>query len=260
MYLTIHADHEGGNVSAHATHLVGSALSDPYLCLAAGITGLAGPLHGLANQEVLRWMFQVQQKVGGLSLGGRLGLGLGQGPGPEEGGRRACTRPRDLLPAALSTCAPRPAAGAPSPRPAARRGPLQGGAHRFCVGHAEGRQGGAGLRPRGAAHDRPALHVPGAPGRALAPRRRRQQLGAEYAPRMGECRPRGAGPHAELCRSPMARLALPPLPPPPQREFALKHMPDYPLFKLCSTLYEVVPAVLTKTGKVRRAARHRRLS
>ena len=50
LYLTIHSDHEGGNVSAHATHLVGSALSDPYLSFAAGMNGLAGPLHGLANQ------------------------------------------------------------------------------------------------------------------------------------------------------------------------------------------------------------------
>ena len=50
LYLTIHSDHEGGNVSAHTTHLVGSALSDPYLCFAAGMNGLAGPLHGLANQ------------------------------------------------------------------------------------------------------------------------------------------------------------------------------------------------------------------
>ncbi|GLI58751.1 hypothetical protein VaNZ11_000508, partial [Volvox africanus] len=56
MYQTIHSDHEGGNVSAHTTHLVGSALSDPYLSYAAGMNGLAGPLHGLANQEVLRWL------------------------------------------------------------------------------------------------------------------------------------------------------------------------------------------------------------
>src|SRR5690625_504613 len=56
LYLTIHADHEGGNVSAHTTHLVGSALSDPYLAFAAGINGLAGPLHGLANQEVIKWI------------------------------------------------------------------------------------------------------------------------------------------------------------------------------------------------------------
>jgi citrate synthase len=55
LYLVIHSDHEGGNVSAHTTHLVGSALSDPYLSLTAGMCGLAGPLHGLANQEVLKW-------------------------------------------------------------------------------------------------------------------------------------------------------------------------------------------------------------
>ena len=47
LYLTIHSDHEGGNVSAHTTHLVGSALSSPMLSLAAGLNGLAGPLHGL---------------------------------------------------------------------------------------------------------------------------------------------------------------------------------------------------------------------
>ena len=47
LYLTIHTDHEGGNVSAHTTHLVGSALSSPMLSLAAGLNGLAGPLHGL---------------------------------------------------------------------------------------------------------------------------------------------------------------------------------------------------------------------
>lgn len=48
-YLSIHCDHEGGPVSAHATHLVGSALADPYLAYTAGNNGLAGPLHGLAN-------------------------------------------------------------------------------------------------------------------------------------------------------------------------------------------------------------------
>ncbi len=64
LYLTIHTDHEGGNVSAHATHLVGSALSDPYLAYAAGMTGLAGPLHGLANQEVLRWILKFREQFG----------------------------------------------------------------------------------------------------------------------------------------------------------------------------------------------------
>jgi len=64
LYLVIHADHEGGNVSAHTTHLVGSALSDPYLSLAAGLNGLAGPLHGLANQEVLIWLTKFKQRLG----------------------------------------------------------------------------------------------------------------------------------------------------------------------------------------------------
>jgi citrate synthase len=64
LYLTIHADHEGGNVSAHATHLVGSALADPYLAFAAGMNGLAGPLHGLANQEVIKWIFEMQEQLG----------------------------------------------------------------------------------------------------------------------------------------------------------------------------------------------------
>lgn len=56
LYLCIHTDHEGGNASAHATHLVGSTLSDPYLAYAGGLNALAGPLHGLANQEVLKWI------------------------------------------------------------------------------------------------------------------------------------------------------------------------------------------------------------
>lgn len=64
LYLSIHSDHEGGNVSAHATHLVGSALSDPYLSFSAGMSGLAGPLHGLANQEVLRWTMDLREKLG----------------------------------------------------------------------------------------------------------------------------------------------------------------------------------------------------
>lgn len=64
LYMTIHSDHEGGNVSAHATKLVGSALSDPYLAFSSGLNGLAGPLHGLANQEVLQWIFRLQKAVG----------------------------------------------------------------------------------------------------------------------------------------------------------------------------------------------------
>ena len=60
-----YSDHEGGNVSAHTVHLVGSALSDPYLSFAAGLNGLAGPLHGLANQEVLVFITNMLKEVGG---------------------------------------------------------------------------------------------------------------------------------------------------------------------------------------------------
>ena len=63
LYMTIHADHEVGNVSAHAVHLVNSALADLYLSYAAGMNGLAGPLHGLANQEVIKWIFEMLDKL-----------------------------------------------------------------------------------------------------------------------------------------------------------------------------------------------------
>lgn len=139
LYQTIHADHEGGNVSAHATHLVGSALSDPYLSFAAGMTGLAGPLHGLANQEVLRWLTGVVND-------------LGQSPTKEQ--------LTDYVWATLKS--------------------------------------------------------------------------GKVVPGYG---------HAVLRKTDPRYTA--------QREFALRHMPDYPLFKLVSSLYEVVPDVLLATGKVK---------
>ncbi len=66
LYLVLHTDHEGGNVSAHTCHCVGSALSDPYYAVSAGLNGLAGPLHGLANQMCLRWVMMVKDKFGGV--------------------------------------------------------------------------------------------------------------------------------------------------------------------------------------------------
>lgn len=139
LYQTIHADHEGGNVSAHATHLVGSALSDPYLSFTAGMTGLAGPLHGLANQEVLTWLLGVRKE-------------LGDAPTQEQ--------LRAFVQATLKS------------------------------------------------------------GRVVP----------------------GYG-HAVL-RKTDPRYAC-------QREFALKHLPEDPLFRLVSDLYEVVPPVLLATGKVK---------
>jgi citrate synthase len=48
LYMTIHADHEGGNVSAHTTHLVGSA--ERSLFSYVSMNGLV-PSHGLATRK-----------------------------------------------------------------------------------------------------------------------------------------------------------------------------------------------------------------
>ncbi len=66
LYLTLHSDHEGGNVSAHTCHCVGSALSDPFYAVSAGLDGLAGPLHGLANQECLRFVLALKKRYNGV--------------------------------------------------------------------------------------------------------------------------------------------------------------------------------------------------
>ncbi len=65
LYLVLHSDHEGGNVSAFSCHTVGSALSDAYYAISAGLNGLAGPLHGLANQECLKFVLSINERYGG---------------------------------------------------------------------------------------------------------------------------------------------------------------------------------------------------
>lgn len=65
LFFVLHSDHEGANVSAHTSHLVGSALADVYYSSSAGMDGLAGPLHGLANQECLRWLLAIREHFGG---------------------------------------------------------------------------------------------------------------------------------------------------------------------------------------------------
>lgn len=65
LYFILHSDHESGNVSAHTGHLIASALSDMYYSISGMVDGLAGPLHGLANEEVLRWIQGVMDKMGG---------------------------------------------------------------------------------------------------------------------------------------------------------------------------------------------------
>jgi len=66
LYLTLHCDHEGGNVSAYSAATINSALSDLYYSLSGGLNGLAGPLHGLANQECLGWVLETIEKFGGV--------------------------------------------------------------------------------------------------------------------------------------------------------------------------------------------------
>jgi citrate synthase len=65
LYLMLHCDHEGGNVSAFSALTVASALSDPYYAVSAGLNGLAGPLHGLANQECLKFVLEIKDHFGG---------------------------------------------------------------------------------------------------------------------------------------------------------------------------------------------------
>jgi citrate synthase len=72
LYLTLHCDHEGGNVSAFTCHTVGSALSDPYYAVSAGLNGLAGPLHGLANQECLQFVLGVRKRFDGVPTDAQL--------------------------------------------------------------------------------------------------------------------------------------------------------------------------------------------
>eukprot|EP01055_Gregarina_sp_Pseudo9_P000317 Gregarina_sp_Pseudo_9__316@NODE_1204_length_1781_cov_34_200918_g1130_i0_p1_GENE_NODE_1204_length_1781_cov_34_200918_g1130_i0NODE_1204_length_1781_cov_34_200918_g1130_i0_p1_ORF_typecomplete_len524_score92_13Citrate_synt/PF00285_21/1_3e62_NODE_1204_length_1781_cov_34_200918_g1130_i01031674 len=61
LYILLHADHEGGNASAHTANIVSSAHADPFLAFGAAMCGLAGPLHGLANQDCLRWLLQLKK-------------------------------------------------------------------------------------------------------------------------------------------------------------------------------------------------------
>lgn len=140
MYFILHSDHESGNVSAHTTHLVASTLSDAYYSLSAGLNGLAGPLHGLANQEVLKWIQELMVKL------------EGKVPSKEE-------------------------------------------LEKFCWDTLKSGQ-----------------VIPG------------------YG-------------HAVLRKTDPRYTA--------QREFCLKHLPDDPLFRVVSLLYEVVPPVLEKQGKAK---------
>ncbi len=65
LYMVLHSDHEGGNASAYTSTVVNSTLADLYYSLSAGLNALAGPLHGLANQNCLKWVLDVMDKFNG---------------------------------------------------------------------------------------------------------------------------------------------------------------------------------------------------
>ena len=65
LYLMLHCDHEGGNASAFTSLTIGSTLSDLYYAVSGGLNALAGPLHGLANQECLKFVLEIRDKFGG---------------------------------------------------------------------------------------------------------------------------------------------------------------------------------------------------
>ncbi|NOX36946.1 MAG: citrate (Si)-synthase [Calditrichaeota bacterium] len=65
-YLIVHSDHEGGNVTVNSSRIVNSALSDLYFSISAGINGLAGPIHGMANQESVQFAQSIYQHFHGI--------------------------------------------------------------------------------------------------------------------------------------------------------------------------------------------------
>ena len=66
LYLILHSDHEGGNVSAHTAFNISSALSDVYYSVAGAMCGLAGPLHGNASSESLKFILDIIKYFNGV--------------------------------------------------------------------------------------------------------------------------------------------------------------------------------------------------
>ncbi len=65
LLLILHADHEQ-NCSASTVRVVGSSMANVYASVASGILALWGPLHGGANQQVLRMLERIQKDGGDL--------------------------------------------------------------------------------------------------------------------------------------------------------------------------------------------------
>ena len=82
LLFVLHADHEQ-NCSTEAMRTVGSAHADPYTCAAAAAAALYGPLHGGANEQVIRMLREVRTKdnipklIRQVKAGRRLLMGFG---------------------------------------------------------------------------------------------------------------------------------------------------------------------------------------
>jgi len=83
--LILHADHEQ-DCSTAAVRGVGSSQVDPYSAVAAGIAALYGPLHGGANEAVLRMLGRIQRRenvsafIQAVKRGSERLIGFGQVP------------------------------------------------------------------------------------------------------------------------------------------------------------------------------------
>lgn len=64
-FVVVHSDHEGANASVLTSRIVNSTLSDLYYSISAAMNGLSGPLHGLANQESVKFVLKILEKFKG---------------------------------------------------------------------------------------------------------------------------------------------------------------------------------------------------
>ncbi len=65
-FVIVHSDHEGANASVLTSRIVNSSLSDLFYCLSGAMNCLAGPLHGLANQESVKFSFRILEEFMGV--------------------------------------------------------------------------------------------------------------------------------------------------------------------------------------------------
>ena len=64
LFVIMHFDHGGGNLSAFVGKAVASSHADMYSSLSSAISALSGPLHGRANQDALAFVTSVLEEVG----------------------------------------------------------------------------------------------------------------------------------------------------------------------------------------------------